>query len=84
LNDPVMLAKLAGNQAPKPAAPAPTDNKPTVGAVGDMALMSAVTDTKPKVQDPPKPVVASVYNKNGNMQSLIAGIIIGSPEFQRR
>ena len=78
-----MLAKLGGNQAPKPAAPA-ADNKPTVGAVGDMALMSAVTESKPKTQDPPKPVLASVNNKNNNMQSLIAGIIIGSPEFQRR
>lgn len=90
LNDPAFIAKMAGGnkQALKPE-PAPAD-KPTVGAPGDMALMSALAESQNKVPAaaPAKPPVvnASAGNKlNSNtMRTLVAGIIIGSPGFQRR
>ena len=84
LSDPAIIAKInnAGNQAAKQ--PAPAAEKPTAGAPGDMALMSAVSEIKIPAPAPAKPVYAANTNKNGNMQALIAGIIIGSPEFQRR
>lgn len=86
LNDPALLAKMAkaGSQV-KPPAPAP--ERPTAGAPGDMALMSAVPDSKPKAPAPapPKTTYAMANNKaKSNMHALIAGIIIGSPEFQKR
>jgi len=77
LNDPGLAAKL--NNAGRQPAPAPVAEKPMVGAPGDMMLMSAVQDTKPK------PVIAAANSKpNNNVQALVAGIIIGSPGFQRR
>jgi uncharacterized protein (DUF1800 family) len=87
LNDPALIAKVnsAGNQVAKQ--PAPASEKPTAGAPGDMMLMSAVSESKAQTPAPapPKPVYAMANNKgNSNMHSLIAGIIIGSPEFQRR
>ncbi len=86
LNDPAMLAKLTSpiNQV-RPAQPAP--EKPMVGAPGDMALMSAVQDTRPRatIPEPSKTsLAANKPNNNNNMHAIIAGIIIGSPEFQRR
>ena len=86
LNNPVLIAKVnsAGNQAARQ--PAPPAEKPTAGAPGDMALMSAIVENKAQTPPPtpPKPVYAMANNKGNNMHALIAGIIIGSPEFQRR
>jgi uncharacterized protein (DUF1800 family) len=81
INDPAMVGKItnAGANAAKQTAAEP--DKPVVGAPGDMALMSAVPDNKPKPE--PAKTYAMVNGKTA-MQSLIAGIIIGSPEFQRR
>ncbi len=78
LSDPTLAAKMNIPVRPAPA-PAPASEKPTVGAPGDMALMSVPQDNKPK---PVAPVVAN--KPNNNMQALVAGIIIGSPGFQRR
>jgi uncharacterized protein (DUF1800 family) len=80
LNNPNLAAKV--NDAPRPAAPAVSE-KPTVGATGDMMLMS-VPDNKPKPAAPELPKGIAATTPNNNMQALIAGIIIGSPEFQRR
>lgn len=84
LNDPVLIAKVnsAGNRVAKQ--PAPPAEKPMAGAPGDMALMSAVVENKTPTPAPPKPVYAMANKGNNTMHSLIAGIIIGSPEFQRR
>lgn len=84
LNDPAMLAKLAGAGAPAPRPAPAASEKPTVGAPGDMALMSAV-ENQPKapiaVATPPP--VTNKLNSN-NMRWLVAGIMIGSPDFQKR
>ncbi|MGZ3891008.1 MAG: DUF1800 domain-containing protein, partial [Mucilaginibacter sp.] len=80
LNNPNLAAKV--NDAPRPAATAVSE-KPTVGATGDMMLMS-VPDNKPKPATTEQPKVTAAIKPNNNMQALIAGIIIGSPEFQRR
>ncbi|NHA03506.1 DUF1800 domain-containing protein [Mucilaginibacter sp. HC2] len=87
LNDPVMLAKLAytGKQLPKPVSV--TSEKPVVGAPGDMALMSALAESQAKVPAPPQVVSIQVVNNKMNsyyIRSLVAGIIIGSPDFQKR
>jgi len=88
LNDPVMQAKLAG--APVPAQrPAPAGSeKPTVGAPGDMALMSALAENqqKPPATAPVQTAVTSNNNKlnSNNMRWLVAGVMIGSPDFQKR
>jgi len=78
LSDPNMAAKMS--TAIRPAAtPSPASEKPTVGATGDMMMMS-VPDNKPKPVAPP----VTAAKPNNNMQALVAGIIIGSPGFQRR
>lgn len=87
LNDPVMLAKLAytGKQLPKPVSI--TSEKPVVGAPGDMALMSALAENQAKAPAPPQVVSVPVVNNKMNsyyIRSLVSGIIIGSPDFQKR
>jgi len=85
LADPTLAAKM--NNTPKPATPTPTAaaEKPTVGATGDMMLMSVPQDTKPKPAPAPDPAKVAAANKlNNNLQALVAGIILGSPGFQRR
>jgi uncharacterized protein (DUF1800 family) len=85
LADPTLAAKM--NNTPKPATPAPiaAAEKPTVGATGDMMLMSVPQDTKPKPAPAPDPAKVAAANKpNNNLQALVAGIILGSPGFQRR
>jgi len=90
LNDPAVLAKL-GNAGKQPVKHDPvTSEKPTVGAPGDMALMSAFAESQSKVpaQAPPAAPQATVSANNkinaNNIRSLIAGVIIGSPDFQKR
>jgi uncharacterized protein (DUF1800 family) len=76
-NDPSLAAKMNNAIQPVKTAPLPTPEKPMAGAPGDMMLMSAVTDSKPKPALP-------VSNKSNTMEALAAGMIIGSPEFQER
>ena len=81
LSAPDLAAKVnkLSNQQP---ASAPKTEKPAPGAPGDMMLMNVGTETperKPQAKPAPAPV-----SKDKNMLSLVAGIIIGSPEFQRR
>jgi uncharacterized protein (DUF1800 family) len=78
------LADKVNNAATKAPAPSAPDH-PAVGAPGDMMTMSATPENKqaPIVKDAPK-VNAQVNNANNNMLSQVVGIIIGSPEFQRR
>jgi len=90
LNDPAVLAKL-GNAGKQPVKHDPvTSEKPTVGAPGDMALMSAFAESQSKVpaQAPLAAPQATVSANNkinaNNIRSLIAGVIIGSPDFQKR
>ncbi len=78
LSDPNLAVKMNTPVRPAPT-PSPATEKPTVGATGDMMLMS-VPDNKPKPVPPPAPAA----KPNNNMQALVAGIIIGSPQFQRR
>jgi len=81
LNDPALAAKINKPVQRVAAAPAPAPEKPMAGAPGDMMLMSAVPDSKPK----PAPQNTGPNNTAGiSMQSLVVGIIIGSPEFQKR
>lgn len=83
LTDPALADKV--NNAAAKTAPVPTaPDHPTTGAPGDMATMSAAQENtaKPIVKDPPK-VMAQVNNQN-NMMAQVVGIILGSPEFQRR
>jgi uncharacterized protein (DUF1800 family) len=68
---------------------APKIEKPTAGAPGDMMFMSAgtdVTDNKTKAAAPPPApeVKQTPVAYNNKMLPLVTGIIIGSPEFQRR
>ncbi len=90
LNDPMVLAKLS-NTGKQPIKQTPVaSEKPTVGAPGDMALMSAFADNQAKVPapapapQPAAPVLATNRMNAYNMRALIAGIIIGSPDFQKR
>ena len=76
-NDPVLAAKMNNANQPVKTAPVPTPEKPMAGAPGDMMLMSAVTENKPKPAPP-------VNNKSNTMEALAAGMIVGSPEFQER
>jgi uncharacterized protein (DUF1800 family) len=78
LADPKLTANMNNVVRPAPT-PSPAAEKPTVGATGDMMLMSVAQDSKPK----PAPVPQNA-KPNNNMQALVAGIIIGSPGFQRR
>lgn len=79
LNAPNLYDKV-NNTAAKTPVPAHTSDQPTVGAPGDMMLMSAVTQPK----QVPKVDVAVNNTANNNMLAQVMGIIIGSPEFQRR
>ncbi|RKR83001.1 uncharacterized protein DUF1800 [Mucilaginibacter gracilis] len=85
LNDPALADKVntAATKAPTPTPTAP--DHPTIGATGDMMTMSPGQENvaKPIVKDPPK-VTAQANNQTNNMLSQVVGIIIGSPEFQRR
>jgi hypothetical protein len=86
LNDPGLAAKMNNVIQPVKTASPPTPEKPMAGAPGDMMLMSAVTDNKPKprAQETAKAAYTMAGNKPNTMEVLAAGIIIGSPEFQRR
>jgi len=83
LNDPALADKV--NNAAAKATPNAPDH-PTVGAPGDMGTMNLGTEntTKPIVKDPPKVIAQNNANSQANMLSQVVGIIIGSPEFQRR
>jgi hypothetical protein len=48
-----------------------------------MMLMAAVPDKPKPAPEQPK-AYAMAGNKNNTMHAFVAGIIIGSPEFQRR
>ena len=74
-SDPALAAKMNNAIQPVKTAPVQTPEKPMAGAPGDMMLMSAVTESKPK------PAV-QVNNKLNTMEALAAGMVIGSPEFQ--
>ena len=81
LTDPNLLSKIS-KAAPK--APEVTPEKPTYGAPGDMMTMGTevgATENKNTtlIKEAPKPPVA-----NDPVLSQVVGIIIGSPEFQRR
>jgi uncharacterized protein (DUF1800 family) len=65
----------------------PKIEKPTAGAPGDMMLMgtgSDATDNKTTAAEPPPQVKQTQVVYSNKMLPLVAGIILGSPEFQRR
>ena len=74
-SDPALAAKMNNAIQPVKTAPVQTPEKPMAGAPGDMMLMSAVTESKPKL-------AVQVNNKLNTMEALAAGMVIGSPEFQ--
>ncbi|MBB6126481.1 DUF1800 domain-containing protein [Mucilaginibacter lappiensis] len=86
LNAPGLAAKMNNTAQLIKQVPVPTMEKPMAGAPGDMMLMSAVIDNKPKptAQEPARTIYAINNNRSNTMQALAAGIIIGSPEFQKR
>jgi uncharacterized protein (DUF1800 family) len=80
LNDPALLSKV-NNAATK--APEVTPEKPIAGPPGDMMTMGAGQNA----EESKTGAVAKVQPKlsgNNTMLSQVVGIIIGSPEFQRR
>jgi uncharacterized protein (DUF1800 family) len=86
LSSPDLAAKVNTLSA---SVTAPKIEKPTAGAPGDMMLMGLGTDAadnKTKVAAPaPAPETKQVpVADNNKMLPLVTGIILGSPEFQRR
>jgi uncharacterized protein (DUF1800 family) len=85
LNDPTLADKV-NNAAAKNTTPTAPDH-PTTGAPGDMMTMSAGQQdnaAKPIAKEQPKVNAQVNINNQNNMLSQVVGIIIGSPEFQRR
>lgn len=84
LNDPKLFDKVnnAAAKTPPPNRPA---EQPTVGAPGDMMLMSAI-DPKEEAKKQEALQKKAMDNAvvNNTMIAQVTGIIIGSPEFQRR
>jgi uncharacterized protein (DUF1800 family) len=83
LNDTAILANSARETIKQYIV---SSEKPTVGAPGDMAQMSVFDDYKYKSLEE-VPIKSSILPLNktnaNNLQSIIAGIIIGSPDFQK-
>jgi len=77
LNDPQLAAKI-DNAASKTPAPQPVNLTP----VQDMATMT--NNQGASNPQPPAKVTAQVKTQNNTMLAQVVGIIIGSPEFQRR
>jgi uncharacterized protein (DUF1800 family) len=84
LNDTAILANSARETIKRYIV---SSEKPTVGAPGDMEQMSVFDDYKYKSLEE-VPIKTSILPLNktnaNNLQSIIAGIIIGSPDFQKR
>ncbi|MBW4891491.1 DUF1800 domain-containing protein [Mucilaginibacter sp. HMF5004] len=78
LNDPQLVAKI-NNAANKVPAPQPANLTP----VQDMATMTNNQGAS-KPQAAPKVNMQTSNTPNANMLAQVVGIIIGSPEFQRR
>ncbi|TDQ06605.1 DUF1800 domain-containing protein [Pedobacter metabolipauper] len=78
LSDPNLTAKVQ-NAADKTAAPQPVPlQKPVMGNTNTMEMGNVIKD-KPVTVNPKQALIA-----NNNMLAQVVGVIIGSPEFQRK